>query len=430
MTDIILIIILVALSAFFSASETALSSANKIRLKSMADNGSKGAERALRVIKKYDKTITTILIGNNIVNIACSSIATLLTISLLTNISAEFASAWGSVISTIATTLIVLTFGEVLPKSIAKDHAEGFSIFVAAPISFLMFIFTPFSALFILMKKGISKLFRTKQSVSMTEEELKVIIEEIEDEGVLETQESNLVRSALEFDEITVDEIITPRVRIVAVENTASVDEVRAKFLAEEYSRMPVYEKTLDNIIGTITEKDFFKAYEKHGRDFTIRDILQETIYLPQMLKISEVLRNMQKEKCHLAVVLDQHGGTLGIVTMEDILEELVGEIWDESDEVRSPVTAVDDRTFEVYGEVSLNSLRRFFNTRDIDVEIASEANTVAGWVLELFGSIPKSGDIHTADSFRITVLEAITPRVNKIRIELTSSQDNISGGM
>lgn len=429
-TDIILIIVLVALSAFFSASETALSSANKIRLKSMADNGSKGAERALRVIKKYDKTITTILIGNNIVNIACSSIATLLTISLLKNISAEFASAWGSLISTVATTLIVLTFGEVLPKSIAKDHAEGLSVVIAAPISLLMFIFTPFSAFFILMKKGISKLFRTKQSVSMTEEELKVIIEEIEDEGVLETQESNLVRSALEFDEITVDEIITPRVRIVAVENTASVDEVRAKFLAEEYSRMPVYEKTLDNIIGTITEKDFFKAYEKHGRDFTIQDILQETIYLPQMLKISEVLRNMQKEKCHLAVVLDQHGGTLGIVTMEDILEELVGEIWDESDEVRSPVTAVDDRTFEVYGEVSLNSLRRFFNTRDIDVEIASEANTVAGWVLELFGSIPKSGDIHTADSFKITVLEAVTPRVNKIRIELTAKQDDISGGM
>lgn len=424
MTDIILIIVLVALSAFFSASETALSSANKIRLKSMADNGSKGAERALKVIKKYDKTITTILIGNNIVNIACSSIATLLTISLLTNISAEFASAWGSLISTVATTLIVLTFGEVLPKSIAKDHAEGLSIAISAPISLLIFIFTPFSAFFILMKKGVSKLFRTKETVSMTEEELKVIIDEIEDEGVLETQESILVRSALEFDEITVDEIITPRVRVVAVENTASVDEVRAKFLAEEYSRMPVYEKTLDNIIGTITEKDFFKAYEKHGSDFAISSILQETIYLPQMLKISEVLRNMQKEKCHLAVVLDQHGGTLGIVTMEDILEELVGEIWDESDEVRCPVTAIDDRTFEVYGEVSLNSLRRFFNTRDIDVEIESEANTVAGWVLELFGSIPKSGDAHTTDSFKITVLEAVTPRVNKIRIELTGKSE------
>lgn len=423
--DIVLIIILVALSAFFSASETALSSANKIRLKSMADNGSKGAERALRVIKKYDKTITTILIGNNIVNIACSSIATLLTINLMNNLSAGSGDAYGSLVSTIAVTLIVLTFGEVLPKSIAKDHAEGFSIVVSAPISFLMFIFTPFSALFILMKKGVAKLFRTKETVSMTEEELKVIIDEIEDEGVLETQESNLVRSALEFDEITVDEIITPRVRIVAVENTASVEEVHEKFLSEEYSRMPVYEKTLDNIVGTITEKDFFKAYEKHGTDFSISSILQDTIYLPQMLKISEVLRNMQKEKCHIAVVLDQHGGTLGIVTMEDILEELVGEIWDESDEVRSPVTAVSDSVFEVYGEVSLNSLRRFFNSHDIEAEIDSEANTVAGWVLELFGNIPKNGDTHETDDLMITILEAASLRVNKIKIELKGKSED-----
>lgn len=425
MIDAILIVILVALSAFFSASETALSSANKIRLKSMADNGSRGAERALRVIKKYDKTITTILIGNNIVNIACSSIATLLTINLMNNLSAGSGDTYGSLVSTIAVTLIVLTFGEVLPKSIAKDHAEGFSIIISAPISFLMFIFTPFSALFILMKKGVAKIFRTKETVSMTEEELKVIIDEIEDEGVLETQESNLVRSALEFDEITVDEIITPRVRIVAVENTASVEAVREKFLSEEYSRMPVYEKTLDNIIGTVTEKDFFKAYEKHGTDFSISSILQETLYLPQMLKISEVLRNMQREKCHLAVVLDQHGGTLGIVTMEDILEELVGEIWDESDEVRSPVTAMEDNVFEVYGEVSLNSLKRYFNSHDIDVEINSEANTVAGWVLEIFGNIPKTGDKHSTDDFDITVLEAMTLRVNKVRIELKKTSED-----
>lgn len=423
--DIVLIVILVALSAFFSASETALSSANKIRLKSMADNGSKSAERALRVIKKYDKTITTILIGNNIVNIACSSIATLLTINLMNNLSAGSGDTYGSLVSTIAVTLIVLTFGEVLPKSIAKDHAEGFSIIVSAPISFLMFIFTPFSAFFILMKKGVAKIFRTKETVSMTEEELKVMIDEIEDEGVLETQESNLVRSALEFDEITVDEIITPRVRIVAVENTASVEEVREKFLSEEYSRMPVYEKTLDNIIGTITEKDFFKAYEKYGTDFSIDSILQDTIYLPQMLKISEVLRNMQKEKCHIAVVLDQHGGTLGIVTMEDILEELVGEIWDESDEVRSPVTALSDSVFEVYGEVSLNSLRRFFNSHDIEAEIDSEANTVAGWVLELFGNIPKTGDTHETDDLTITILEAASLRVNKIKIELKEKPED-----
>lgn len=424
MVDVILIIVLVALSAFFSASETALSSANKIRLKSMADNGSKGAERALRVIKKYDKTITTILIGNNIVNIACSSIATLLTINLLTNISPEVATTWGSTISTIATTLIVLTFGEVLPKSIAKDHAESLSLVISAPISLLMFIFTPFSAMFLLMKKGVAKIFRTKESVSMTEEELKVIIDEIEDEGVLETQESNLVRSALEFDEITVDEIITPRVSIVAVDISETVDNVREKFLTEEYSRMPVYEKTLDNIIGIITEKDFFKAYEK-SHDFSIKSILQETIYLPHMLKISEVLKTMQKQKCHISVVLDQHGGTLGIVTMEDILEELVGEIWDESDEVKAPVTPITDDSFEIYGEVSLNSLRRYFNTHDIELEIESEAHTVAGWVLELFGSIPKSGDVHTADDYIVTVLNAENLRVGKVRMEITKKTEN-----
>lgn len=417
--DIALLVILIILSAFFSASETALSSANKIRLRSMADNGSKGAERALRVIKKYDKTITTILIGNNIVNIATSSIATLLTIAIMNNINEGSGDTYGSLVSTIVVTIVVLIFGEVLPKSIAKDNAESFSIFVSAPISFLMVIFTPFSALFILLKKGVAKLLRTKNSVSFTEEELKAIIEESEDEGVLETQESNLVRSALEFDEITVDEIITPRVSIVAVDISDDIDTVRRKFLSEEYSRMPVYEKTMDNIVGIITEKDFFKAYEKYGSDFTISSIVQEIIYLPHMLKISEVLRTMQKEKCHISVVLDQHGGTLGIVTLEDILEELVGEIWDESDEVKSPVTSVSENVFDIYGDVSLNSLRRWFDSHDIELEIDSEAHTVAGWVLELFGSIPKNGDVHQTDEYTVTILEAANLRVSKVRFEI-----------
>ena len=423
--DIALIVILIAFSAFFSASETALSSANKIRLRSMADNGSKGAERALKVIKKYDKTITTILIGNNIVNIATSSIATLLTITIMNNITAGSGDAYGSLVSTVIVTIVVLIFGEVLPKSIAKDNAESFSIFVSAPISFLMVIFTPFSALFILLKKAVAKLLRTKDSVSYTEEELKAIIEESEDEGVLETQESNLVRSALEFDEITVDEIITPRVSIVAVDITDDIDTVRQKFLSEEYSRMPVYEKTLDNIIGIITEKDFFKAYEKNGSAFTIRSILQEIIYLPHMLKISEVLRTMQKDKCHISVVLDQHGGTLGIVTLEDILEELVGEIWDESDEVKSPVTLVKENVFDIYGDVSLNSLRRYFDSHDIELEIESEAHTVAGWVLEIFGSIPKNGDTHETDEYTVNILEAANLRVSKVRFEIKKNNED-----
>ncbi|MBD9060495.1 MAG: HlyC/CorC family transporter [Ruminococcaceae bacterium] len=413
--QIFLIVILIVCSAFFSATETALNSANKIRLKNMADNGSHAAQRTLNILAKYDKALTTILIGNNIVNIACSSIATILAINLV-------GEKYGSLVSTIATTVIVLIFGEVMPKSIAKDFAEPMAMIASGIISFLMVIFTPFSVFFILLKKGLSKIFHRKESVSMTEEELKVMIDEIEDEGVLETQESNLVRSALEFDEITVDEIITPRVRITAVEAGENIDDVRKKFLQEEYSRMPVYERTLDNIIGIITEKEFFKQYEKSS-DFTIRSIMQETIYLPQMQKLSEVFRTMQKQKCHMSVVLDQHGGTLGIVTMEDILEELVGEIWDESDEVKSPVTVVGNNIFEVYGDVSLNSLRRFLEARDIPADIESEAHTVAGWVLGLFGSIPKSGDVISSGCFTVTVLDAAELRVNRVRIEIRNTE-------
>ena len=423
--DIALIVILIAMSAFFSASETALTSANRIRLKNMADNGNRAAARTLRILQRYDKAVTTILIGNNIVNIACSSLATLLTIRLISDsFGVEAGNQYGSLVSTIVTTIVVLIFGEVMPKSIAKDHAESVSIGVSAIISFLMFIFTPFSAFFILLKKGVAKLFRSKESVSVTEEELMAIIDEIEDEGVLEQQESNLVRSALLFDETTVDEIITPRVRIVAAEVSESAKDVCKKFLTEQYSRMPVYEKTLDNIIGVINQRDFLKLYlEKRGR-LKVRDAVQETVYFPQMLKISEVLRTMQKKKCHMCVVLDQHGGTLGIVTMEDLLEELVGEIWDESDEVKSPIIAVSDKVFEAYGEVSLGTLRRYFENREIDRDIESEANTVAGWVLELFGTIPKIGDVVEEGGFKVTVLEAEELRVNKVRIELIAGEE------
>lgn len=410
--NIVLIIILIAMSAFFSASETAISSVNRIRLKSMAENGSRGAERALKILTKYDKALTTILIGNNIVNIATSSISTILCIQLV-------GEKYGSLVSTVAVTIIVLIFGEVMPKGLAKDHAEGVCIGVSAVITFLMLIFTPFSSFFILLKKGIAKLFHNKKSVSVTEEELMAIIDEIEGEGVLEEQESDLVRSALQFDEITADEIITPRVRIVAVEVNDSAEEVRAKFLKEQYSRMPVFEKNLDNIVGIINEKDFIKAYDKKGAELSVRELIQETIYVPSMQKISEVLRVMQKRKCHMSVVLDQHGGTLGIVTMEDLLEELVGEIWDESDEVKSPVTVRGEGEFDIYGEVSLNSLRRFLESRDIDLEIDSEAHTVAGWVLELFGSIPKNGDVTETEELTLEVLDAAELRVNKVRITL-----------
>ncbi len=416
-TNIIIIVSMIAFSAFFSASETAISSVNRIRLKSMADGGSRGAKRALNILNKYDKALTTILIGNNIVNIACSSIATIVCIALV-------GEQYGSLVSTIATTIIVLIFGEVTPKSLAKEHAESVTIGVSAVISFLMIILTPFSLLFMLLKKGVSKLFGSNDSVSFTEEELMSIIDEIEDEGVLEQQERNLVRSALEFDEITVDEIITPRVRIVAVEVGEDADDIREKFLNEQYSRMPVYDKTLDNIIGVINEKDFIRAYEEKGNDLTVRDLTQETIYFPHLLKISEVMRTMQKKKCHMSVVLDQHGGTLGIVTMEDLLEELVGEIYDESDEVTSPITSLSETELEAYGDVSLNSLRRYLSGLGSDISIECEAHTVAGWVLELFGSIPKNGEVYEGENFIVTVLDAADLRVNKVKIQLIKKEE------
>lgn len=413
--DIAIIIILIAFSAFFSATETAYSSVNRIRLKSMAENGSNGAKTALNVLKKYDKALTTILIGNNIVNIATSSIATLICVALV-------GEAYGSVVATVAVTIIVLTFGEVLPKSIAKDHAETLCVAIGGVLSFFMFIFTPFSALFILLKKGISRIFTKKQSVSVTEEELIAIIDEIEDEGVLEEQESNLVRSALEFDEITVDEIITPRVSITGVEVYESAENVSEIFLKEEYSRMPVYEKTLDNIIGIINEKEFFKHYME-DKNFPIRSIIQEATYVPHLLKIPEVLKIMQKTKAHMCVVLDQHGGTLGIVTLEDVLEELVGEIWDENDEVKPPVSFISENIYEAYGDVSINSFRRYFENRELNIVVKSEAKTIAGWVFELFGRIPEVGDKAETDKFRVTVLEIADLRVNKIRFEILAPE-------
>ncbi len=412
---IIFIIILVAFSAFFSATETSFTSANKIRLKSKADNGSKSAARALKIINRFDKTLTTILIGNNIVNILTSSLATVMCIDLF--------KENGSLISTIATTFIVLIFGEILPKTIAKAHAESFICAVSLPVSILITVFTPLSAFFLLLQKGATKLFSGKnKEVSMTEQELMHIIDEIEDEGVLEEQESDLVRSALVFDETVVSEVITPRVNITAVEINSGTDKVKELFLSESYSRLPVYEKTIDHIVGVITQKDFFERMVRGGT-FYIRDIIQDTMHIPDLMKLSDVLRQMQKRKIHLAVVVDQYGGTEGIVTLEDILEELVGEIWDEDDEITAPVKFISETVFETTGEVSQNDFNRFFEARGMDYRLDTESNTVGGWIFELFGRIPEAGDTIETDKFRITVESLDNFRIGTIRFEILAPQ-------
>lgn len=415
---LVIIFFMIVFSAFFSASETAYTSANKIRLRSKAENGKKSAARALKIIEKYDKTLTTILIGNNIVNILTSSLATVLFIDLLKDADK------GSVASTAVVTIVVLIFGEILPKTLAKSHAESFACGISGIMSFLMTVFTPLSAVFILLQKGANKLFASKnKEVSMTEQELISIIDEIEDEGVLEEQEGSLVRSALEFDETIVSEVITPRVNIVAVEINSDTEKVKDLFIKEQYSRLPVYEKTVDHIVGVITQHDFFEKIVR-GESFTISDIMQDTLHIPNLMKISDVLKQMQKNKLHLAVVVDQYGGTEGIVTLEDIIEELVGEIWDESDEITAPVKFISETVFETSGEVSQNDFNRFFEARAMDFRIDTESNTVGGWLFELFGRIPEENDSIRTDDFIITVKSLEDFRVGTVQFEIIA-QDN-----
>ena len=325
-------------------------------------------------------------------------------------------------------TLVILTFGEVMPKSLAKDHSEGLTVATSGIITFLTFIFTPLSALFILLKKLANKLFGNKKEVTVTEQELMAIIDEIEDEGVLEEQERDLVKSALEFDETVVDEIITHRVDVIAVDVNEDIETVKKTFINEEYSRLPIYEGSIDHIIGFVSQKDFFKKYltKKDDETFLLRDIMQEIHYVPHLMKISDIMKQMQKDKVHMAVVLDQYGGTLGIVTLEDILEQLVGEIWDENDEIIAPVTFVSENEFNVNGDVSLTAFKRYWHNRTGDSpKIDGNAKTVGGWVLELFGKIPETNESVTTDDFRITVLKVSERRIVKVRLTVIPKSEN-----
>jgi CBS domain containing-hemolysin-like protein len=404
------------LSAFFSFSETAFTSVSRIKLKFKAEQGSKKAKNALAVLEKYDKALSTILIGNNVVNILLTAVATVMILRVLPNYIAEH---YGVLITTVIVTLLTLTFGDILPKTIARLRAESFCLAFGGFLRLFILVLTPFSAIFLLVQKGVTKLFsKGGKSVSVTEQELLHMIEEIEDEGVLEEQESNLVQSALNFDETTAGQILTPRVNIVAVSVNEDINKVRDVFFAEGYSRIPVYEKTIDNICGTLYNKEFMKHLVS-GQAFSVREIMQEAIYVTSLMKISEVLKLMQKERFHLAIVVDQYGGTEGLVTLEDILEELVGEIWDEDDEIFSTAVFTADYTFEVSGSLTINDFNRYFRKRETSFEIFSECNTVGGWVFELFGKIPRENDVIETEIFKITVLSLAERRIEKLRFEI-----------
>lgn len=407
----VLVVILIGLSAFFSGTETAFATVNKIRMKNLAADGNKKAAKVLKISDDYDRALSAILIGNNIVNIASASIGTVI-------FTSWFGAANGPLISTLAMTVIVLIFGEVLPKSLAKENAESFSLAVVNVLDILMKVFSPLVFFFIKLKELISR-SDGEQQPTVTEQELKYIIEESENEGVLEEQESQLVQSALDFDETTVSEVLTPRVDVVAIELGEEIEKIKDLFFEEGYSRLPVYNGTIDTIVGVIHSKDFFRAYVENKQQIDLNQILQKTIYVPPKKRISELLKELQKLKSHMAVVTDQYGGTIGVITLEDIIEELVGDIWDESDEEEVDIVPLSERCYEVSGDVNIEDFfeKIGFEYRESDFE--DIAYTFAGWALEVFERIPDVGDHFEYHNLYVTVLEVEDQRIKKLEIQI-----------
>ncbi len=407
---IALVVAMMVFSALFSGTETAYSSVNKLRLKNYESQGNKKAAKALKLANRFDEVLTAVLIGNNIVNIAASSVSTLLFVSIF--------GSKGAGISTAVITVLVLVFCEVLPKSYAKKNAEKISLAFASPLWALVILLKPF----VWLLNKLSSLFsKGDEAPTVTEDELKYMIDEIEEEGVIEEQESELVKSALEFDEISVEEILIPRVKMIGVDVTDTIDEIKATFTREMYSRLPVYEKSLDNILGIITNKAFFKMLIEGGSD--IRGIIQEVPHIADTKLISEAMRSMQRSKVHLAIVTDQYGGTKGMITLEDIIEELVGEIYDEDDEIITNIVKLGENKYECAGDVNIGDL---LETLGLDEDmIITEYSTVGGWITEILEHIPEAGESAEAGVFRLTAAEVSEQSVEKVIIEILPAEES-----
>ena len=405
MTLIIALVFLVACSAFFSASETAFSSLNQIRLKSRAEDGDASAARVLAMAEKYDKLLSTILIGNNIVNIAAASIGTIL-------FTRALGAERGATMSTIVLTIVVLIFGEVTPKSLAKEMPETVATAVSPMLNLLMVLFTPLTWLFSQWKRLLGHFVHSTEEDTITEGELMTMVSEAENDGELTDRESELIRSAIEFDDVEVEEILTPRVDVVAVEDNTSLDEVAQTFAESGYSRLSVYHDTIDNIIGVVHEKDFYLARLK--KETSLEELVKPTLYTTGSTQISQLLRTLREQHHHLAVVVDEYGGTEGIITLEDILEELVGEIWDEHDEATEDFHKQSDGSWIVLGSASVDDL---FETLGLPEDEDIDSNTVNGLVQEKTCHLPKVGDRFTLGSYDGVVTRTAKRRVTEVRL-------------
>ena len=397
------LILCIFLSAFFSATETAFSASNRVRLKTVEGPRKKRAQLALNLLEKYDSLLTTVLIGNNLVNIAGTAIATVIFIRILGGDS-------GATVASVVMTVLVLFLGEVGPKTLAKQQPEKFAMAVCPVIRVLVVLLKPLDLLFSLWRKLLAKLIKPEPEETQIEEELMTMIDEAQTEGDIEEDEGELIRSAIEFNDQNAADIMTPRVDVTAIEDTAGPEEAADLFRKTWYSRIPVYHEDLDHIVGVLNEKDFYKM--THDGCNRITDIMKEPVFAPASLSISNLLKMFRSAKTHLVILLDEFGGTEGIVTMEDVLEELVGEIYDEHDEVNEEVVEQEDGTLIVDGNMQLQELLDKY-----EIENEYDADTVGGWAGEMLEKVPEVGDTFTLEKYQFTVTEMEGFRVTRVQV-------------
>ncbi|MBP5445288.1 MAG: HlyC/CorC family transporter [Acholeplasmatales bacterium] len=427
----IVFVILLLLSAFFSASETAYSSINIVRITNFAENGKKSAAKALKVHQKFDNTLSSILIGNNIVNIAMATIGAYIAAKMITDDTVS------GIVSTAVVTLIVLIFGEIMPKSFAKKHAEGFALKTAYILSVLNILFFPLNFLFISLSKLITRGVKEETAPTVTEDELETIVDNMADEGVIEEDDSNLIINALKLSDKIIDDIMIPRVDMVAIDVDDTIENIKQIFFENQYSRIPVYKDDKDKILGILYERDFFTCLIEK-KEFKIVDILKPVKYVNKKMPVDDFIRELQKEKVHMAIVSGKFGETAGLVTMEDALEELVGEIYDEhDDEEKEMCIKIDENEYLVDAKMDLNEL---FETLELG-KAPSDHNKLVGWLYEQVDDMPKAGEqiiynttyiqkdddeyIEKSKKLIFTIKEVLGRRITKVFLKIEDINEN-----
>ena len=405
---LLFLIFLLFLSAFFSSAETCFSSVNTLRLKRFSAENRTGGKKAYYISQNFDHALSTILIGNNLVNIAAASISA----SIATNL---FGSGTGLLISTFVMTILILIFGEVLPKSFAKENAETHALRISAILVLLMKLFSPITWLLVKLKKFVSSFMKKKDyPPSITEQELKEMVSISEEEGVIDSTEKELVHNSFDFDDVLVGQIKIPRTDITAIDINLTITEIMRIVLTEKYSRLPVYEGTIDNIIGILSEKDFYRHFIRH-KDVNLKELLQKPIFVIENTRISSLLLNLQKQRVHMAIVVDEFGGTSGLITLENIIEQLVGDIWDEHDEIINTMSQLDCHIFEFLGDISLEDFSRITK---ITLPV-STYQTLGGWLVETFEKIPEISEKIHYDHLEIEIIEADYRRIRKVKVTM-----------